>query len=175
MHIELVVFGFVGTTVAESDADLGREIHGSSQAFWQLRQNAIRIASVTPLSMAAADALHERLGWRARGLIDVYVTGDDVERTAPFPDAIYAAMDRAGVRESGRVTLVSGVASELEQGKAAGCGLVVGVFRDGASFDRLRDAPHNVLLPTCGLVPELLRRLDVRRIAPISLGRSASS
>jgi hypothetical protein len=53
---------------------------------------------------------------------------------------------------------------------AAGCGLVVGVFDTDGSFARVRSAPHNVLLPACALVPEMLRRIAARRLAPIAMG-----
>jgi hypothetical protein len=79
-------------------------------------------------------------------------------------------MARAGVRDPSRVVVVGSTPAELQQGAAAGCGLVVGVFETGGSFEALRAATHNVLLPTCALVPELLRRIDVRRAAPIAFG-----
>ncbi|HEY2513847.1 MAG TPA: HAD family hydrolase [Polyangiaceae bacterium] len=151
------------------------EVLGASQTLWQLHQRGLKTAAITGLSMNAAGALHDRLGWRARGLLDVCITSDDVERGAPFPDAIYEAMHRAGVRESARVLVVTGEVSELQQASAAGCGLVVGVFDTGSAFERLRRAPHNVLLPTCALVPELLRRLDARRFSAPRLALEAAS
>jgi phosphonatase-like hydrolase len=156
-----------------SDAEPVRETAGASQAFWQLKQRGVKVATVTGLSMMAADAIHDRLGWRARGLVDVGITSDDVERGAPYPDAIYEVMQRAGIRESARVMVVASAVAELQQASSAGCGLVVGVFGEGDAFERLRVAPHNVLLPTCALVPELLQRIDARRIAPAGIERSA--
>jgi beta-phosphoglucomutase-like phosphatase (HAD superfamily) len=132
----------------------------------------VPIAVVTDRSIASTDAALEQLGWRGRELVDVCITGDDVERGAPYPDAIYEAMARAGVRESARVAAVAGDVSGLQQASAAGCGLVVGVFDEAGSFERVRRAPHNVLLPTCALVPELLRRVHARRLAPLALRRS---
>jgi phosphonatase-like hydrolase len=236
MHTELVIFGLVGTTLADDDllegplratlADAGvtpsdaalaavsgyatphalrlllrdradeverlhegfvdrvvrrardrapiREVLGASPAFWQLRKHAVKVASVTGLTLAAADAIHERIGWRSRGLVDVVVTSDEVERGAPHPDAIQEVMERAGVRDPARVVVVGSTPAELQQGAAAGCGLVVGVFDTGGSFEALRAVTHNVLLPTCALVPELLRRIDARRIAPIAFGWAAT-
>lgn len=170
MNIELVIFGFVGTTVIEESL---RETVGASRCFWQLQQDGIRVGSVTNLSLSAAGAIHERLGWQARGLVDVVVTSDEVERGAPEPDAIFEVMHRAGVRESARVAFVGNATSELEQAHAAGCGLIVGVFDSDGSFGRVRASRHNVLLPTCALVPELLRRISARRIAPIAIGWSS--
>ena len=165
---------FVARVVARAhDRAPIREVLGASPAFWQLRKHGVKVASLTQLTLAAAEALHDRIGWRARGLLDVVVSSDEVERGAPYPDAIHEAMNRAGVRDPGHVVVVGSTPAEMEQGKAAGCGLVVGVFDTGGSFDALRATPHDVLLPTCALVPELLRRIDARRIAPIAFGWSA--
>jgi phosphonatase-like hydrolase len=162
---------FVRRVVARTSRDEPlRETVGASRAFWQLRQDGIKVGCVTGLSLSAAAAVHERLGWRARGLLDVLVTSDEVERGAPWPDAIYEAMQRAGVRETARVAFVSNSSHELRQATAAGCGLVVGVFDADGSFARVRTAPHNVLLPASALVPELLRRISRRRIASIAMG-----
>jgi phosphonatase-like hydrolase len=170
-EVERVHDGFVRRVIARAASDQPiREVVGAPQAFWQLKQHGIKVASVTGMSLSAAGALHDRLGWRERGLLDVCVTSDEVERGAPFTDAIFETMDRAGVRESARVAFVANATSELQQGSAAGCGLVIGVFDPGGSFARVRTAPHNVLLPTCALVPELLRRITTRRIAPIAFG-----
>jgi phosphonatase-like hydrolase len=170
-EVERVHDDFARRVIARAASDEPvREVVGAPQAFWQLRQHGIKVASITGLSLSAAGALHDRLGWRERGLLDVSVTSDEVERGAPFTDAIYETMERAGVRESARVAFVANATSELQQGSAAGCGLVIGVFDAGGSFARVRTAPHNVLLPTCALVPELLRRITARRIAPIAFG-----
>jgi phosphonatase-like hydrolase len=173
-EVQRVHADFVRRLIARASRDEPlRETLGASRAFWQLRQDGIRVGSVTGLSLSSAAAIHERLGWRVRGLVDVFVTSDEVERGAPEPDAIFEIMQRAGVRESARVAFVGNATSELEQASAAGCGLVVGVFDSDGSFGRVRAAPHNVLLPTCALVPELLRRISARRIAPIAMGSSS--
>jgi phosphonatase-like hydrolase len=173
-EVERVHADFARRVIARASRDEPlRETVGASRCFWQLRQDGIRVASVTGLSLSAAGAIHERLGWRTRGLVDVFVTSDEVERGAPEPDAIFEIMHRAGVRESARVAFVGNATSELEQASAAGCGLVVGVFDSDGSFGRVRAARHNVLLPTCALVPELLRRISARRIAPIAMGWSS--
>jgi phosphonatase-like hydrolase len=151
-----------------------REVLGASPAFWQLRKHGVKVASLTGFTLAAAEAIHTRVGWRSRGLVDVVVSSDEVERGAPHADAIHEAMNRAGVRDPSRVVVVGSTPRELEQGTVAGCGLVVGVFDTGGSFDALRATRHDVLLPTCALVPELLRRIDARRIAPIAFGWSAT-
>ena len=92
-ELERVHDDFVRRVVARAASEEPiREVVGATQAFWQLQQHGIKVASVTGLSLSAAGALHDRLGWRARGLVDVCVTSAEVARGAPFADAIYAAM-----------------------------------------------------------------------------------
>jgi beta-phosphoglucomutase-like phosphatase (HAD superfamily) len=145
-----------------------------SQALWHLQREGIGTATITGLSMTAANAIHDRLGWRGRGLLDLSVTSDDVERGAPLADAVYEVMERSGVRDAARIMLVSSAPAELQQGWAAGCGLVTGIFDRGGTYERVSAAPHHLLLPACALVPETLRRMDARRLAPISFGFGAT-
>jgi phosphoglycolate phosphatase-like HAD superfamily hydrolase len=119
-EVERVHADFVRRLIARASRDEPlRETLGASRAFWQLRQDGIRVGSVTGLSLSSAGAIHERLGWRARGLVDVFVTSDEVERGAPEPDAIFETMQRAGVRESARVAFVGNATSELAPPAAA--------------------------------------------------------
>lgn len=145
-----------------------REMLGASQAFWRLRQRGTKIAIVTGLVRSIADVIVDRLGWRARGLVDAVIASDDTGRGAPFPDMIDEAMRQTRVSSKPRVMCVASSPAELQQGSAAGCSLVVAVAHDAKQAAELKRYPHTVQIPTCALVPELLQRIDARSATPMT-------
>jgi phosphonatase-like hydrolase len=133
------------------------EVHGASDALAKLRANGVRVVLETSLPRLAAGAILWKLHWMERGLVNAVVTADDVAHVAPAPDAIFRAMRLTGKTHVERVAKVGDTPADLEQGSAAGCGLVIGVL-DGASTARaLKRHPHTHLVRTMSDVPPLLR------------------
>jgi phosphonatase-like hydrolase len=137
-----------GTEVSEKE--------GVQEVWSVLRQRKIRVALDTGFSRPIADAIIGRLGWR--NLIDASVTSDEVERGRPHPDMIFRAMERTGVSNGQAVAKVGDTASDLQQGTAAGCGLVVGVTTGAYSAEELQREPHTHLIAR---LPELLSILEI--------------
>jgi phosphonatase-like hydrolase len=148
-----------------------REMLGVSQAFWRLRQRGIKVAIVTTLPRSIAETIASRLGWTTRSLVDALVTADDVDRGAPFPDAVDVAMRVTGARARSRVVTVGSSPAELQQGSAAGAAIVVAVAHDAKHAAELSRYPHSVQLPTSALLPELLQRIDTREASPLAWAR----
>lgn len=130
---------------------------GASAVFARLRAAGVRVALDTGFDRAILDAVLIRLGWDDGGAIDVSVASDEVARGRPHPDLVRRAMALASVDRPERVVKVGDTPSDLEEGLAAGCGLVVGVThgthtreqltRPGVEVvDRLAD-----ILPLMGL------------------------
>ena len=127
------------------------------QYTWEvLRQQGIRIALDTGFSRPIADAIIQRLNWSE--LIDASVTSDEVERGRPRPDMIFRAMERTRVSDVRAVAKVGDTASDLQQGTAAGCALVVGVTTGAYSPEELQREPHTHLIEQ---LPELLTILGL--------------
>ncbi len=72
------------------------------------------------------EVLLGRLGWDGC-VIDASVTSDEVPQGRPHPDLILEAMKRTGVEDVASVMKVGDTPSDLLEGTAAGCGMVVGV------------------------------------------------
>jgi phosphoglycolate phosphatase-like HAD superfamily hydrolase len=85
------------------------------------------VALDTGFSRDILDVLLDRLGWRQDETFDVTVASDEVEHGRPHPDLIQRAMERLGVREPAVVAKIGDTPSDMLQGRAARCGLVVGV------------------------------------------------
>ncbi len=101
------------------------EIPGTSALFERLRGAGIRIATDTGFSRDIADIIIDRLGWRE--LLDDHICSDEVQRGRPFPDMGLLLMNRLGIASAPSVLKVGDTASDIQMGRALGCGWVVGV------------------------------------------------
>ena len=139
-----------------------RETPGMSQSFARLRSMGIKVAVDTGFDRPICDAILTRLGWTSNGLIDASVTSDEVKRGRPYPDLILEAMKRTGTSVVSRVMKVGDTPSDIQEGRAAGCPVVVGVTNGSHTEDELRPHGCTFMLPTAALVPELIRRIEAR-------------
>lgn len=131
-------------------------IAGAEAAFEYLKKRGIAAFLDTGFSRNIADALLEKLRWRERGLIAGSVASDEVARGRPFPDMIVHAMRATGVEDPARVAKVGDTPSDLNQGRAARCGIVVGVLSGATPRDELLKHPHNFIIPDVSHLPAVL-------------------
>jgi phosphonatase-like hydrolase len=108
----------------QTSEDLG-EIEGTSEVFQFLRDNGIRICLNTGFDRLTTNVLLSRMPWE--GLVDDSITSDEVPHGRPHPDMILELCRRAGVEPS-QVLKVGDAPADIQEGKNAGAGLVVGVL-----------------------------------------------
>jgi phosphonatase-like hydrolase len=130
-----------------------REKTGVTETFRFLRGNNIKIGLDTGFSREITDAIFSRLGWEAGRHFDVSVTSDEVPNGRPHPDMIFRCMKQTGVTDAGHVAKVGDTVSDLLQGKAAGCGLIIGVTTGACSAQELKNFPHHHLIKE---LPEII-------------------
>jgi phosphonatase-like hydrolase len=114
------------------------EKEGATATFEALKQEGIKIAVDTGFDRKITDQLLHRMGWLRQKLVDFSVTSDEVVQGRPFPDLIFRAMTLAGVSDPTSVAKVGDTASDILEGKAAGCGWVVGVTTGAFSRSDLK-------------------------------------
>ncbi len=139
----------------ETDASV-HEIPGAANTFRRLRAAGIKTALDTGFSRNIADVLLRRLGWLDDSLLNATVTSDEVPRGRPHPDMIQKAMQALGVSDARRVAKVGDTPSDLEEGVAAGCGMVIGVTGGSHTEAQLKPHPHTHLIGTVAELPALL-------------------
>ncbi len=127
------------------------EKEGVSQTFRILQKHGIKIALDTGFSRPIANAIIRRLDWQDK--IDVSITSDEVAHGRPHPDMIYKAMQLTGVEDPEAVAKVGDTASDLQQGKKAGCKYVIGVTTGNFTEAELREYEHTHLIAQ---LPEVL-------------------
>ncbi len=132
------------------------EIAGATDTFRRLRAAGIKTALDTGFSRDIADVVIRRLGWNDDALLNTTVTSDEVERGRPHPDLAFKAMHDLGISDAGRVAKVGDTPSDLQEGAAAGCGMVVGVTGGSHTAEQLQPFPHTHLIGTVAELPALL-------------------
>ncbi|MFD5466553.1 phosphonatase-like hydrolase [Kitasatospora sp. NPDC127059] len=115
-------------------------IEGVEEALAELRRRGIKVALTTGFSHDVAYPLLESLGWSTGegGNLDAVVTSDEVPRGRPAPHMIHRAMEKTGVIDTRRVLTAGDTVVDVEAGRNAGAGVVVGVLTgelDRADFE----------------------------------------
>ena len=131
------------------------EIAGAGETFRRLQAAGIKVALDTGFTRNIADVVLKRLGWNAERL-DTTVTSDEVERGRPHPDMLLKAMRDLGISDAREVAKVGDTPSDLAEGTAAGCGMVVGVTGGSHTAEQLQPHPHTHLIGTVAELPALL-------------------
>lgn len=156
-QVEAIHADFVRRMIAFYQTDPSVvEIAGSSDVFRRLRAAGIKVALDTGFSREIVDVVLKRLGWSSGGLVDATVTSDEVERGRPHPDLVFKAMRDLGVGDAKRVAKVGDTPSDLQEGSAAGCGLVIGVTGGSHTAEQLEAFPHTHLIASVAQLPALL-------------------
>ena len=126
------------------------------EAFDQLKQAGVRLALDTGFSRPIANAILERLGWDGDSLLSATVTSDEVRRGRPHADLLLRAMELSGVGDPKAVAKVGDTPSDLLEGTAAGCALVVGVTNGTHTREQLAVHPHTHLIGSLRELPALV-------------------
>jgi phosphonatase-like hydrolase len=139
----------------QTDPRVG-EMPGAAATFRQLRQAGIKVGLDTGFSRPIVNAILDRLVWSPTGLLDTTVASDEVPRGRPHPDLLFEAMRRTGITDVQAVAKVGDTPSDLQEGAAAGCALVVGVTNGTHTRAQLESHPHTHLIASLFELPALL-------------------
>ncbi|HEX5171808.1 MAG TPA: HAD hydrolase-like protein [Cyclobacteriaceae bacterium] len=143
----------------KNDASIG-EKDGVSGTFEILRKNNIKVAVDTGFDRQITDVLLERLRWKKDKLIDFSITSDEVLRGRPFPDMIFKALEHFSINDPACVAKVGDTPVDLQEGSAAGCGLVIGVTSGAFPREVLELEKHTHLISA---IPEILPILNLKQ------------
>jgi phosphonatase-like hydrolase len=133
------------------------------EAFWQLKEAGLKLALDTGFSRPIVNAILERLGWNEGGLLDATVASDEVARGRPHPDLALKAMALTGVNDPKTVAKVGDTPSDLQEGHAAQCGLVIGVTNGTHSREQLLAHYHTHLISSLGELPRIVMSSHLSR------------
>jgi phosphoglycolate phosphatase-like HAD superfamily hydrolase len=115
--LEAVIFDIDGV-LTDPDSDAGTVC----ELMWSLHCSGVRIALVTVESRSDAEPLIRRLV--GDGVVEVLITGDEVDRPKPDPEFYVIALDELGVRAANAMA-VEDCALGLRAARAAGLATVI--------------------------------------------------
>ncbi len=126
-------------------------IPGARRVLRDLRAAGVMVCLTTGFAPSTRDAVLDSLGWRTE--VDLALSPADVGRGRPAPDLVLGAMARLGVADPGGVVVVGDTVSDLEAGRAAGAGAVVGVLSGAHDEAALAAAaPTAIIADVTGLL-----------------------
>jgi phosphonatase-like hydrolase len=135
-----------------------RELADAGKVFASLRSMGVKVAADTGFSRKVATSVLRRLGWDSPGILDAWITADQVKSGRPAPYMIFHLMEQLGVTDVSRVVKVGDTPVDIGEGKAARCGLTVGVLSGSHSANQLSKHQPDALIPDIGSLPELLQK-----------------
>lgn len=124
--------------------------------FLQLKEKGVRIALNTGFSREIADTIVSRFQWKERGLIDDYIASDEVEQGRPHVFMIQQLMQQAGIADPGEVAKIGDTEVDINEGRNAGCGLVVAVTTGAYSREELEAYRPDYILDSLTELPVLI-------------------
>ena len=128
----------------------------AENVFLQLKEKGIKIALNTGFSKDIADVIVSRLQWKERGLIDDYIASDEVEEGRPQPFMIQTLMKRAGIDDSKEVIKIGDTEVDVNEGRNAGCSLVVAVTTGAFTKQQLEEYHPDHIIDDLSQLPALI-------------------
>ncbi len=128
----------------------------AENVFLQLKEKGIKVALNTGFSKDIADVIVHRLQWKEKGLIDDYIASDEVEEGRPHPFMIQTLMKRAGISDSKEVIKIGDTEVDVNEGRNAGCSLVVAVTTGAFTKEQLEEHHPDHIIDDLSQLPALI-------------------
>jgi D-hydroxyproline dehydrogenase subunit beta len=123
-----------------------QSVPGALDVFRQLHERGIKVAINTTFTREITQTLLHRLNWKQGEHFDTVISSDEVARGRPFPDMIQTTMKRLNISKPTHVAKVGDTPADVEEGLAAGCGLVATILCGNyKSEDFYEPRPHAMI------------------------------
>jgi len=132
----------------------------AEEVFQQLKEKGIRIALNTGFPRIIADVIIDRLQWKDKGWVDDTIASDEVEHGRPQPFMIQELMLRASITDPLEVAKVGDTEVDVNEGRNAGCGLVVAVTTGAYTEEQLAAYDPDHIISSLSLLPNLIFNRD---------------
>lgn len=129
---------------------------GAEEIFQQLKQRGIKIALNTGFTRVVTNAILKRLQWNTPGLVDMVMVSDEVPEGRPQPYMIQNIMQQLQVADSSAVAKVGDTKVDVEEGRNAGCGLVVSITTGAFTREELALYKPDHIIDSLFELPALL-------------------
>lgn len=117
-----------------------KPIKGVEDFLLKVRTSGKKVVLNTGYSSEIAQQLIKKLDWKVNVHFDAMITADDVTASRPNPDMIFLAMKQFGISNAKKVLKAGDSAIDIEEGKNAGCGIIIGVLSGAQNRSELEKA-----------------------------------
>ncbi|MBC7687428.1 MAG: HAD hydrolase-like protein [Aquabacterium sp.] len=129
----------------------------AEEIFKQLHANNIKIGLDTGFTKIITDTIIARLGWLENGLVDFVISSDEVPQGRPLPYMIETIMEELNVTDVSQVVKIGDTEVDVEEGKNAGCGLVISVTTGAYSREELKKFSPDFIIDSLEELPAILK------------------
>ena len=140
----------------EEDSTLSPLPH-VEETFAALKSRGVKIALNTGFPRSIADTILRRVKWEAGKTIDAVIASDEVPEGRPHPYMINAIMKQLNVSDSHAVAKVGDTEVDVEEGRSAGCGLVVSVTTGAYSRGQLEQYKPDIIIDSLAELSSLIQ------------------
>lgn len=124
---------------------------GLMNYFEKLKAAGIKIGFDTGYPADIQKGLVEKLGFEKA--VDAYISSYDVPQGRPYPYMIHHLMERLNVMSAARVAKMGDSVRDMEEGRNAGCGVVVGVLSGADTAEELLRGGADIVVPNVTDLP----------------------
>lgn len=110
------------------------------------RENGTTVALNSGFPRKIVDVIMDRLGWVENGQVALTIASDEVATGRPSPLMIQQLMQKLGIQNSSEVLKVGDTMVDIQEGRNAECGKVIGITTGTYSREQLEAyAPDHVI------------------------------
>ena len=142
-------------TFYERDEDLQPMEH-AEELFTSLHERNIKVALNTGFTRRITDVILKKLEWDNSKLIDYVIASDEVPEGRPYPFMIQQLMQDSGIANAADVVKVGDTEVDVQEGRNAGCGLVISVTTGAYTKEQLQGYQPDHIIDSLSELPALM-------------------
>ncbi len=142
-------------TFYERDEDL-QPMEFAEELFTSLKEKNIKVALNTGFTRRITDVILKKLEWNNNRLIDYVIASDEVPEGRPYPFMIQQLMQNSGIANAADVVKVGDTEVDVQEGRNAGCGLVVSVTTGAYTKEQLQHYQPDHIIDSLSELPALM-------------------
>lgn len=151
---------FTNTLIKQyrSDAEV-KALPFAEQAFSLLDEKGIKVCLNTGFGREITDVLLDRLGWVGHPHIHAVICSDEVQEGRPHPYMIGELMKRFEITDSTAVIKIGDTTVDIEEGRNAGCGLVISVTTGAQDRETLAALDPDFVIDSLQELPAIIEQV----------------
>jgi phosphonatase-like hydrolase len=142
-------------TFYEQDEEL-QPMQDAEELFTSLKEKKLKVALNTGFTRRITDVILKKLQWDNSNLIDYVIASDEVPEGRPYPFMIQQLMQNSGITNAAQVVKVGDTEVDVQEGRNAGCGLVVSVTTGAYTKEQLQGYQPDHIIDSLSELPALM-------------------